>query len=753
MGALRLLGDTRVLGLAGCVFADSSGERNSAKGSKTVMFDSTRPAGQYDLELSDSYDRMVGQELRRVGATSLNPAWRKVKYNGRLMVACRGTDESPLPPGVSHTGCRFIQPVGPVCVACGLPMKLMVPVEQDEGNDSKKKKKKNKNKDGGGDNAEEAPVEMKPTGKVLNHFPDDCGAWELPEAGRLEFEFSDEAIVPIDLAPMSDSTFDQLMALIEMGDAVDLDGDGEIDEEDVLADNPEKDLRLLDIISAACTSLAFTTAQAKHVMEMAGVGPPPVWSHQVNGRWVPYPTTLCAALEAGFVEVTAEQNSPRSRSASPPSSRPHSAASSEVNATAGAPAAAAMALSIEVGEDAFVDLRRMVQISAYQNAQLLRDEYSSSSSSSPSSGAAVGAAVMREASNFPSPRVELLAAMFERLADPEAIPDLCRPLNPEEMKQLRGKLGPLWYFDERNPGGHYGPLALADSRHRRVVELLLLREAKERATRADAGAVQLGRQLRVKLNGAVVKQPLRMVPRRGLLEIDYTTSLLGGLLRTNSAGISAAGIAAASEEELDSFRQAVAEILGEQAGSEDGRMGQIRNAMKGLFFRAEQIASTAESLHLSGARLVDLICVAWGRTIDVGGYQELALGNPKVLGEPERALVHERLGILFAFDPECPDGTWRMNLALEEDHRVAEMLVTLAVKEDGENWKDEYWSEAAAPETWAVPASWIEEVPREGMLTLCFITQRWPHGDVCIKTRAELCTRTFSAEARVQQAA
>ena len=91
MGALRLLGDTSVLGLAGCVFADSSGERNSAKGSKTVMFDSTRPAGQYDLELSDSYDRMVGQELRRVGATSLNPAWRKVKYNGKLMVACRGT--------------------------------------------------------------------------------------------------------------------------------------------------------------------------------------------------------------------------------------------------------------------------------------------------------------------------------------------------------------------------------------------------------------------------------------------------------------------------------------------------------------------------------------------------------------------------------------------------------------------------------------------------------------------------------------
>lgn len=119
-----------------------------------------------------------------------------------------------------------------------------------------------------------------------------------------------------------------------------------------------------------------------------------------------------------------------------------------------------------------------------------------------------------------------------------------------------------------------------------------------------------------------------------------------------------------------------------------------------------------------------------------------------------------------------------MNLALEEDHRVAEMLVTLAVKEDGENWRDEFWSLAAAPETWAVPASWcapsdaefacfycvrfrasflmlarrlgrIEEVPREGMLTLTFESKEWPDGDICIKTRAELSERTFAAEARL----
>ena len=404
---------------------------------------------------------------------------------------------------------------------------------------------------------------------------------------------------------------------------------------------------------------------------------------------------------------------------------------------------------IQVSDYAVVDLQQMIEINKYEYDRRVHDQLRSGDASGFAHN--FGEAVMREASNFPSPRVELLCAMFERLAEPEALPELTQPLSPEEIKQLRGKLGPLWYYDDLNPGGHYGPLALADSRHRRVVELLLLREARERAIRADAGAVQLGRQLRVKINGTEVKYPMQTVPRRGLAEIDFTTSLLGGLLRTDNNGLSAAAIHAASEEKIALFHTAVKEILAEKAGSEEGRMGQIRNAMKGLYFKAQQVVDAASSLQLTGSRMVDLICVAWGRTIDVSAYHPLAFGKPGVFSEAERALTHDRLGILFAFDPEFPDGTWKMNLSVEEDHRVAEMLVTLAVKEDGENWKDEYWSLAAAPETWAVPASWVEEVPREGMLTLCFITQRWPHGDVCIKTRAELCQRTFAAEARAVQ--
>ena len=172
MGALRLLGDQRVLGLAGCVFADASGGKTASLGSNTVMFDATRPAGTYDLDLGNSYDRMVVNELVRVGSASLNHAWQKVKYNGKLYIQCRGSLTDPLPlqdplPPVTHIGCQFIQPVGPVCTSCGLCMKLLVPVDSEIGKDPPKKKK---NKDGS--DQEPEPMLWMTKGKVLNHFPD-----------------------------------------------------------------------------------------------------------------------------------------------------------------------------------------------------------------------------------------------------------------------------------------------------------------------------------------------------------------------------------------------------------------------------------------------------------------------------------------------------------------------------------------------------------------------------------------------------
>ena len=248
MGALRLLGESRVMGLAGCNFGDSSGERTAAEGSAALLFDATKPAGSYNLKLADSYDRMIANELMRVGSSSLNPAWKNVRFtgtlngtvvDGKLMVQCRGA-ENPLPDGCTHTGCRCIQPVAPKCVECGLSMKKLIPVELVDDPPAFKKKQKDE---------DAPPPQMKPVGKVLNTFPDDPAEWTLPEEGRLQLEFSDEAIIPVELTPMPDVTFQRLLELVEV--AEDVDGDGDIDEEDIaaaLAENPEADERLLDIM-------------------------------------------------------------------------------------------------------------------------------------------------------------------------------------------------------------------------------------------------------------------------------------------------------------------------------------------------------------------------------------------------------------------------------------------------------------------------------------------------------------------------
>ena len=119
-------------------------------------------------------------------------------------------------------------------------MKKLIPVEIVDDPPAFKKKQKDE---------DAPPPQMKPVGKVLNTFPDDPAEWTLPAEGRLQLEFSDEAIIPVELTPMPDVTFQRLLSLVEV--AEDVDGDGDIDEEDIaaaLAENPEADERLLDIM-------------------------------------------------------------------------------------------------------------------------------------------------------------------------------------------------------------------------------------------------------------------------------------------------------------------------------------------------------------------------------------------------------------------------------------------------------------------------------------------------------------------------
>ncbi len=76
------------------------------------------------------------------------------------------------------------------------------------------------------------------------------------------------------------------------------------------------------------------------------------------------------------------------------------------------------------------------------------------------------------------------------------------------------------------------------------------------------------------------------------------------------------------------------------------------------------------------------------------------------------------LGWLAVFNPSFPDRYFNLNLGMYEDRQMAQMLVYLAIKEDGENWQDEqYWRwnirEARVDDEsfagWELPLGWTEE--------------------------------------------
>ena len=74
------------------------------------------------------------------------------------------------------------------------------------------------------------------------------------------------------------------------------------------------------------------------------------------------------------------------------------------------------------------------------------------------------------------------------------------------------------------------------------------------------------------------------------------------------------------------------------------------------------------------------------------------------------------IGWLAIFNPSFPDRYFMLDLSVYEDRQMAQILVYLAVAEDGENWQDEhYWRfrlgqlEDEPFPGWELQLSWVEE--------------------------------------------
>ena len=81
----------------------------------------------------------------------------------------------------------------------------------------------------------------------------------------------------------------------------------------------------------------------------------------------------------------------------------------------------------------------------------------------------------------------------------------------------------------------------------------------------------------------------------------------------------------------------------------------------------------------------------------------------------EDGIIHA-IGWLAIFNPSFPDRFFKLDLSIYEDRQMAQMLLYLAVAEDGENWQDEHWRfrlgelEKEPFAGWELPLSWTEEM-------------------------------------------
>ena len=96
------------------------------------------------------------------------------------------------------------------------------------------------------------------------------------------------------------------------------------------------------------------------------------------------------------------------------------------------------------------------------------------------------------------------------------------------------------------------------------------------------------------------------------------------------------------------------------------------------------------------------------------------------LSEEEQEVIMHRLGPLNLFNPFQPDGKYKLDLAQHDTHLLAEILIKLGIGEQGKTLHNEHYNGFR----FQLPVSWINSVPKKGLFELTFIT---PDGGLAIR--------------------
>eukprot|EP00741_Cyanophora_paradoxa_P018362 tig00000204_g17729.t1 len=131
------------------------------------------------------------------------------------------------------------------------------------------------------------------------------------------------------------------------------------------------------------------------------------------------------------------------------------------------------------------------------------------------------------------------------------------------------------------------------------------------------------------------------------------------------------------------------------------------------YYSCAQVRRVAESF-TDHAHRVEAAVTLFARTTDPEFYWTDVV--QATLDREHLRRCMNRLGWLNVWNPVFAEGFYELDLSVREDRVVCECLVALAVAEPGENWIGETMNGQA----FELPASWIKEVPKKGLLTLTY---------------------------------
>ncbi|GMI04608.1 hypothetical protein TrVE_jg9920 [Triparma verrucosa] len=384
-------------------------------------------------------------------------------------------------------------------------------------------------------------------------------------------------------------------------------------------------------------------------------------------------------------------------------------------------------------------------------------------------------------------KVVVATRLFTQVSDTDNAERLLAKLNQLERKQVEKKLGQFYYFNSKNPTGHYR-LNLSIEFER----LVAVRVAEVNNTEKLAQRLEGKLDLTQKGNWENLRNETFdgekfiytsswPIPHHGIFEFDYVSTV-----RPESEAepmevddfadfvkdlITLEGKNEVNEEELREIFDAFDEDQGGTIDVEE--LGMILKSL-GQIMSKKEVQEYFDSMDDDGSNSIEFeeFQELWGGILKrvteqdrlitlrrksaqvfVGAeqiqkmlaYFDKPLERVELfviffcrlvdeenmhlalncLSQEEKDAVMHRLGALNLFNPFQPDGRYSLDLSQHDTHLLAEILIKLGIGEHGKTLYEETYNGFA----FTLPVAWINSVPRKGVYEVTFNT---PDGGLAI---------------------